>query len=58
MGFLFQVDGEGVPSDKLTGDAVQACKQIGSAAKTVAEAISDPKVRVRARWKLYTVSRL
>ena len=37
----------GIPNDKLGADSLNVCKQIGSSAKTVAEAKADPK------WKKY-----
>ena len=33
----------GIPSNKLTGHALEACKEIGSTAKTTEEARDDPK---------------
>lgn len=39
-----QVDEAGVPTDKLTGEALCTCQAIGSTAKTVKEAKEDPKV--------------
>ncbi|CAM9340352.1 unnamed protein product [Sphacelaria rigidula] len=37
------VDAAGVPTDKLTGDALATCQAIGSPAKTVTEAKEDPQ---------------
>lgn len=34
-----------MPSNKLAGDALTACEEIGSSAKTVEDAKDDPKVR-------------
>lgn len=38
------MDAEGVPTDKLTGKSLTTCEEIGSCAKTVGEAVDDPKV--------------
>jgi long-subunit acyl-CoA synthetase (AMP-forming) len=37
----------GIPSDKLTGDALDTSKEIGSSATTLTDAAKDPK------WKEY-----
>lgn len=39
------VDAEGVPTDKLDPKALSICSEIGSDAKTVAEAKADPKIK-------------
>ena len=39
-----QTDGEGVPTNKLAGDSLKVCEEIGSPAKTIEEAKEDPKV--------------
>jgi len=42
-----EIDSEGVPTNKLTGMALDTAKTIGSSAKTTDEAMNDPK------WKEY-----
>lgn len=41
---LRQVDADGIPTSKLTGDSLMACEKIGSTATTIEEAKEDPKV--------------
>ncbi|KAJ0409442.1 hypothetical protein P43SY_002332 [Pythium insidiosum] len=43
--FRVEVDSEGLPTNKLDAKALSICKEIGSSAKTVAEAKADEKIK-------------